>query len=127
NAIFVVQAICNPENLDKAEKAALEEVDLVLKKGTNKEELLLAKKGLLQELKVARGSDATLAAQLSNGLFLGRTLEHNAREEKAIEALTVEEVNSALRTRVTPDRLVTVRAGDFNKKAKAKDKKDAPK
>jgi len=123
NGIFAMQAICNPENIDKADKAALEELYKILKGGITKDELLIAKKGLLQELKVARGSDASLVGQLSNGLHLGRTMEYQAKEEKAIEALTLEEVNSALRTRLEPDRLIIIRAGDFNKKKDAPPKK----
>lgn len=114
-ATFLTYAICNPENIDKVDKGALEEITKLVEKGITKEELALARKGLLEELKVQRGNDATLAAMLRNTLHLGRTFEYYADLEKKFEALTVEDVNRALARYILPSRLVIVRAGDFKK------------
>jgi zinc protease len=61
-----------------------------------------------------------VASYLRDGLYHGRTLQYYAELEKKISALGVQDVNRALATHVAPQRLVVIRAGDFNKKAAPK-------
>jgi zinc protease len=115
-ASFTVNASCKPENIDKADKAAREELNKILKDGVSKAELDNAIKGYLEELKVARADDGELAGMLSGALHLGRTQLYYAEQERRIAKLTPEQVNAALRAHLHPDRLVVIRAGDFKKK-----------
>jgi zinc protease len=115
--VFYTYAICNPENIDKVDNGALEEITRITKEGISKEELETAKKGLLEEMKVHRGSDTGIGAMLREGLYLNRTMKFYADLEKKISELDVPEVNQVLSAHLTPNRLVTVRAGDFSKKA----------
>jgi zinc protease len=114
---FRIQATCNPDVIDKVDKGALEELTKIIKDGITEAELKLAIKATLEEMKIERGKDASLAAALRTGLYLGRTFAFEAEQEKKIAALSVQDVNRALAAHLSPSRLVIVRAGDFAKKA----------
>jgi zinc protease len=114
---FSVFAICNPQNLDKVDKGAVEEVVKILKDGVSASELDDAKKAYLQDLIVSRSKDVALASMLQEGLYLGKTFQYYADLEKAIAALSVQDVNRALAKHISSDRLVIIRAGDFSKVA----------
>jgi zinc protease len=116
--MLTIFAICNPQNLDRADQMALDVVARTLKKGVTEKELATAKKAYLQELKVRRASDSGLASTLGAFLHIGRTFEFYADLEKKVAALTVEDVNRAMADYLSVDRLVIVRAGDFSKKKK---------
>ncbi len=114
---FQIVAICNPENIDKVERAIAEELDGFLKEGVGQQELEDAKKAFVESRKVARGSDGALLGQLLNHLHLGRPYDYDQQVEKKVTALTPEAVNAAVRKYLDPKRLVIVRAGDFRTKA----------
>jgi zinc protease len=113
-----VFAICNPENISKVEKAINEELEKLLKDGVTAAELDAAKKGYLQQQTVGRTSEAGLLGQLSSALHRGRTMRFHEDVEKKIESLTPDQVNSALRNFIDPQKFVTATAGDFSKKPK---------
>jgi zinc protease len=115
-ARFLMAAICNPKNIDKVDKAMLEEVNKLGKEGVTETELRESKKAYLASLKQSRASDAGLATILQSELHVGRSIAYYGELEKKIAALTVEEVNSAFRHHIDPKKLVIVRAGDFTKK-----------
>jgi zinc protease len=114
--VFMMFAICNPKNMDKADKVALEVLGKTLKDGITDKELAEAQKAYLQDLKVARANDSYLAGQLREGLYLGRTFEFQAELEKKIATLSAPDVNQALARFLSSGRLIIIRAGDFNKK-----------
>jgi zinc protease len=116
-AQFGIFATCNPNVIDKVNNGALEELSKLLKDGITEDELKLAIKSTLEEMKIERGTDGSLVSALRNGLYLGRTFEYQAEMEKKIAALTVADVNRALSAHLHPGRLVIVRAGDFKKAA----------
>ncbi|HXG10526.1 MAG TPA: pitrilysin family protein [Gemmataceae bacterium] len=115
SAEFTIYAICNPANLEKVDKAVLEELEKLLKEGVEAKELEEAKKAYLEQLKVQHAIDSRLARQLGNGLFAGRTMAYYAELEKKVAALTPEQVNEAVRRHLTPKRLVIISAGDLKK------------
>ncbi|MSQ19123.1 MAG: insulinase family protein [Betaproteobacteria bacterium] len=110
---FGVSAIYAPQNRERLETAVREEIDDVLKKGFAKEEIELAKKGLLQARRVARNQDSTLAARINGYQSIGRTFAWDIALEKAIAALTAEKIHAAFRRHINMGRLSVVRAGDF--------------
>ncbi len=122
-AAFTVVAEVNPAGIKKADKVIRDVLAKVLKEGVTEAEVKEAVKGLLQDRKVGRASDGGLAGQLRAGLELGRTMEFAADQEKRIAAVTVADVNRALRAHITPQRLFIVHAGDFNRKDGAPPKK----
>jgi zinc protease len=116
NGSFTIRAICNPESIDKVDKAVAEELEMILKDGVTAGELEEAKKSYLLARKVRRSNDGQLAALLGDGLENDRTFAYHADLEKKIAALTPEVVNAAIKKYWDPKKLVIIRAGDFNAK-----------
>jgi zinc protease len=114
--IFMMYAICNPKNMNKADKIANEVLATTLKDGVTDKELEKAQKAFLEERKVRRANDSYLAGQLRNDLYLGRTFAFQADLEKKISTLSAPDVNQTLARFLSIGRLVIIRAGDFNKK-----------
>jgi zinc protease len=115
NATFTVNAITNPINIDRVDKAVAEELSEFLANGPSLGELGDAQKAYLEAQKVGRSSDTAIAGQIATNLNLGRTFKHTRDLEKRIAALTPEDVKAAFRKYIDPKRLVIVRAGDFKK------------
>jgi zinc protease len=114
-ARFTVNAITNPLNIDRVEKAFAEELNEFLANGPTPAELLDAKKAYLEAQKVTRTSDAAIAGQIVTNLRLGRTFAYTSEVEKRIAALTPEDVKAAFRKYIDPKKLAIIRAGDFKK------------
>jgi zinc protease len=114
-ASITMQAICNPQNVDKVVTAIKEELDKLLAEGVTQDELDKAKQGYLQNQKVRRASDVGLAASLAQLSHEGRTMKFTADLERKIDALTPEQVAAAVRKRLHPENLLIVTAGDFKK------------
>ena len=114
--LFLTYAIFAPENGDRVVDAFRDELRRALEEGFTQEELDAAKRGFLDAQQNGRSNDGALAGQLSNNLFTNRTMEFTAAREAAIEALTLDEVNAALRDYVSLDDISIFRAGDFANK-----------
>ena len=112
-ASLTISAICNPANLPRAIVCMDEEIAKILKDGVTEQELIEAKKGYLQQQQVRRASEQALPGMLANELHLGRTMQREADLEKAVEALTPEMVNAALRKHLDPKKLIVIGAGDL--------------
>jgi zinc protease len=115
DARFTVNAITNPVNIDRLEKAVREELAAFLAQGPAPAELADARKAYLEAQKVSRAGDAALAGQIITNLQLGRTFAHTRDMEKRIAALTPDDVKAAFRKYIDPKKLVIIRAGDFPK------------
>jgi zinc protease len=112
-ATFRANAITNPVNIDRVEKAFLEELNDFLSRGPTPEELQAAQKAYLEAEKVGRTSDAAIAGQIANNLQLGRRFADTRILEQRITALTPDAVTAAFRHWIDPQKLVIIRAGDF--------------
>ncbi|MFO0890525.1 MAG: pitrilysin family protein [Isosphaeraceae bacterium] len=115
-ANFLALAIYNPVNVEKVVSGVEDEIARVLRDGVTPAELKRAKDGYLQQQSVMRTNDNMLASALAEDLFIGRTLQFQADLEDKLKALTVEDVNAALRKHLDPEKLSVVTAGDFKKK-----------
>ena len=116
---FFAFALYAPENAEKLEAAFREEIQKVLDEGFLADELEIAKQGYLQSRQLSRAQDPSLLGALTQGLYLDRTLMWDAELEERIQALTVEEINSAVRRYLDLSKMTIVKAGDFEG-AKAK-------
>lgn len=112
---FGSYAIYAPENLSKLEAAYNEEIHKALKDGFTVEEVEAAKSGWLQRQKVGRSNDAGLSTKLSNYLYLNRDMKWDAQLEKKIAELTPEQINTALKKHIKPEKFIFVKAGDFER------------
>jgi zinc protease len=112
---FLTYAICAPQNASKVETAFKEEIERLLKNGFTADELAAAKSGYLQSQKVNRAQDQFLVRKLGTYRYLNRTLAWDSEFEKKISALTVEQVNAAMRRFLDVSKLSIIKAGDFAK------------
>jgi len=115
---WTTAAIYAPQNLERLQKAFAEEIGRVVKDGFTADELKDAKAGLLAQRRLARAQDAGLANTMAFYLELNRTMAYQAKVDRDIEAVTLEQANAAFRKYVDPSKLSTIYAGDFAKAAK---------
>ena len=113
NSPWQTYAIFAPQNRAKVEAAFREELARALNDGFTPKELAEGKVGLLSLRRLSRAQDSGVAQALVNNLYLDRTFALSARVDAALETLTLEQVNAALRKYLTPDNFVSAYAGDF--------------
>lgn len=116
NGQFIAFAIFAPENVDRVEAAMLEELQRVLDEGFTQEELDGARQGWLEGRQLGRAQDPSLASGISSNLYFDRTFEFARGQEDRVRALTLEEVNQAIRDRLDLSKLTIVKGGDFANK-----------
>jgi zinc protease len=87
-----------------------------VKDGYTADEAETGKQALLEERKIARSEDGTLAEELVMQAYLGRTWTFAAQTDTAIAALTPAQINAVLRKFVRPSDIAYVYAGDFAKR-----------
>ena len=113
NSRWQASAIFAPQNRAKVEAALREEVARALKDGFSQAELDAGRTGLLNQRRLGRAQDAAVAGTLGGNLYLQRRFALQQKTEDAIAALTLVQVNTALRAYIDPTRWVWVFAGDF--------------
>jgi zinc protease len=122
SATQLMFAIAAPENIEKVEAAFREELALLLKDGITEAELKDAVDGWLKSRQRARGEDGALLGMLADNAYLDRTMAWSAELDAKVAALTVGEVNAALRRHLDPGKYSVIAVGDFAKlKAAASD------
>ena len=110
-----IYAIHAPVNSKRLETAIHEELARVLKEGFTEQEVKEGVTALLNLRKLARTRDGVLAGAWVDYLQLGRSFDWSQRIDDALQALTVEQVNNALRARLEPDAFSTAIAADTAK------------
>lgn len=125
-ATLNIQAIANPSMRQRVIDAIGEELQRLIDDGVTEEELANAKNSILQSEQVSRTQDSTLTGLLGNSEFAGRDMRFSAKQDAAVSALTVAEVNRAIKQYIRPDRMVTVTAGDFAGSETQPETADAP-
>jgi zinc protease len=116
--LWLAYAISAPQNTAKVEAALREEVQKAITEGFTEDELTEAKKGWKQSAEVVRTQDPSLARRLSAYLSIDRTMAYDKDLEAKVAALTVAQVNEALRQSLKVVNLSFITAGDFAKVAK---------
>jgi zinc protease len=106
-------AIVNPGNAPKVEASFRDEMARTLRDGFTAAELDAAKKAYLDLRRVGRSQDQSLLTLLLLRDEYDRTLDWDAQMDQKIAALTVNQVNAALRAHVDPAEFSIVKAGDF--------------
>ena len=114
-----IQAIAAPQNVARLETGLREELARLVKDGITANELKDAVDGLLTQRAQSRAADGPVAGTLSRNLFLGRTMAWTADFDAQLRALTLEQVNTAIRKHIQPGALSVYKAGDFAKAATA--------
>jgi zinc protease len=114
-----IQAIAAPQNMDKVEAAIREELVRLVKDGITAEELRDAVSGTLTERQQGRAEDGSVADMLADQLHYGRDMTFTEALDARYQALTLEQVNAAIRKYLKPEVLSVYNAGDFAKAAQA--------
>lgn len=118
SGMWAAYALSAPQNTAKVEAALREEVQKAVTEGFTEAELIEAKKGWKQAEEVGRTQDASLAAQLANYLAINRTMKFDQDFEAKVAALTLTQVNQALRQLIKPENISVINAGDQAKVSK---------
>lgn len=115
---ITIQAIAAPENVDRLEAALREELTRLVRDGITAEELKTAINDTLTRRQQDRANDGSVGGALARNLYMGRTMAWTEALEAKIRALTVEDVNAAIRKHLKPEGFSVFAAGDFAKAAK---------
>jgi zinc protease len=113
NSWWNASAIYAPANRAKVEAAFKQEVERALAEGFTVRELEEGKQGLLNFRTLSRAQDRNVAGGWARNLDLGRTFAFSAQVDAQLKALTLAQVNAALKKYVDPSKFVIGVAGDF--------------
>lgn len=114
NSSLFVYAIYNPDNLAKVTQGFTEEIDRFIKEGITESELKDAVNGWVQAQNVSRAKDNELSSVINNNLYYDRDMKFHENIEKEVKALSVKDVNEAIKKYIKPyDKWTVVNAGDF--------------
>lgn len=105
---FVLYAVADPAHLDEVRQALLAEVDRLRHQSVPAEELEEARQGLLGARRIARQSQAHQAAQMAGDEMYGLGFDFSQKHDERIAAVTAQEIRSAIRDLLDPDRCVVV-------------------
>ncbi|MCU7618371.1 insulinase family protein [Chryseobacterium sp. PBS4-4] len=109
-------AYLNPTKRDAVEAAIKEEVSKAIASGFTQQELDSNKKSYANERTTSLGTDNTLINLVNTQLLFGRSLDKYDEQNAKIQNLTLSEVNAALKKYLSGNNVISVFAGDFNKK-----------
>jgi len=106
-------AIYAPQNRAKVEAGFAEELARFVKDGVTADELANAKRTILAQRVTVRTSDAAVAGGWALKLQQGRTFAWSAQQDAQVAALTVEQVDAAIRRWIVPGNVDWSLAGSF--------------
>ncbi|MBC8123261.1 MAG: insulinase family protein [Gemmatimonadaceae bacterium] len=110
---WYISVSVNPQNVERAIDSALGVLRDYVKNGIRPEELADEKSSAIGSFKVGLSTNAGLAQALWNAEFFNLGVDYPDRYPGLIGAVTVEEVNAAIRKYFRPEQLTVVIAGDY--------------
>ncbi|MEO5690546.1 MAG: pitrilysin family protein [Burkholderiaceae bacterium] len=116
NGTLQFYAIYAPQNRAKVQAGFDEELARFVKDGITPAELVEAKQAILAERVTARASDATVASNWMFKLDQGRTFAWSVDQDAKLAALTLAQVNAAIRQWIVPASINWSIAGTFDSK-----------
>jgi zinc protease len=114
NGTLQFYAIYAPQNRAKVQAGFDEELARFVKDGITPAELVEAKQAILAERVTARASDASLASNWMFKLDQGRTFVWSVDQDARLAALTLDQVNAAIRKWIVPASINWSIAGTFD-------------
>jgi zinc protease len=117
SAMFVANAISAPENAAKVEAAFRDEIAILLRDGFTDAEIAAGKASWLQTQQLNRDQNAGLAGRLVTHARHGRTMAWDAELEKKVQALTSQQISTAMRKYIDLSTMTFMKGGDFKKAA----------
>jgi zinc protease len=110
---WYVSVSVNPNNIEKAISSAVAVLRDYVQNGVREDELADEKSSAIGSFKVSLATNAGLAQAMWNAEFYNLGIDYIDRYPQIIQAVTVEEVNAAIRKYFRPDQLTVVIAGDI--------------
>jgi zinc protease len=110
---FGSYAIYNPDVKAKLMTVYKEELMKLINEGITEDELKAAKSGIGQYRQNGRAQDGALAGKLNSNIYLGRQMAWDKEMDDKLQALTVADVNAALKKNLDANKIIYVKAGDF--------------
>lgn len=105
---FSISFPCGPENVDKLKKAALEELDKLIKNGPQKKELDKIKEAQKLELRENMKKNEYWIRELFRMLERGEDISKFGGKAEKIEAVTADQIHEAIKKYISKDRIVWV-------------------
>jgi zinc protease len=115
HAELSLYAIFAPENRARVEQGFSEELQRLLKDGITPAELDTAKKAMRAASNTWRANDGAVAGAWAGHLERNRSFKWNADLDARGDALTVDQVNAAMRKWIEPAKINWSWAGEFDK------------
>ena len=109
-------SLYNPAKRNAVESAVKEVIEKAVKEGVTSQELTDNKKIYANTQQTLLGMDNTLIYLVNNHLQYGVSLDDYDDTNMKIQSLKTEDVNAALKKYFDMDKMISVYAGDFNKK-----------
>lgn len=106
-------AICAKQNAPKAANAMREEMTRWVDVGIDEKELAEARKSYRLEFLSELNEDNVVAAMLTSGLFLNRTMKWDADRLDRIDDLSLQQVNDTIKRRLSGVSFFELQAGDL--------------
>lgn len=106
-------AICAKQNAPKAASAMREEMTRWVEVGVDEKELAEARKSYRLEFLSELNEDNVVAAMLTSGLYLNRTMKWDAERLDRIEGLSLQQVNDTIKKRLSGVSFFELQAGDL--------------
>ncbi|WP_083265885.1 M16 family metallopeptidase [Burkholderia lata] len=113
---FVITSSFAPPLLDKGVASTRRILDAWWKQGVTQTELDARKDGMIGRHQVAMETTGQMAAMIAQTVLQDRPLSDLDTYPARVRALTVEQVNTAIRTYLAPDKMTLVEAGTFAEK-----------
>jgi zinc protease len=110
---WYVGVTVNPNNIEKAINSALNVLRDYVQNGIRPDELADEKSAAIGSFKVGLATNAGLAQSMWNAEFYRLGIDYIDRYPQIIQAVTIEEVNAAIRKYFRPGQLTVVIAGDI--------------
>lgn len=114
NARWMAYAISAPQNTEKVQQAFFEEMQRARKEGFTQEEVSEAIDGLLDSAKVARSNNKNLAQSLRDLYHDDISIQQEIDLQNKLRALSLEQVNAAMKKYLAPEQMTIIKAGDFS-------------
>ena len=113
--LFLAAGMMNPQNAKKGLAALREEIARFVASGLTADELTGAKTGLQQGFDRNLSTDGFVLNMLLDSVYLERTMAFWAKNNAAIAAATLDQVNAAIKRHIQPDTQVNITSGDKKK------------
>jgi zinc protease len=108
-------AIVAPQNLEKAKKSLLEEIDKMTTGKVSAEELKRAKDGFIKDQDTSLSDDNNVKEMLVTQAYRGRTTAYTKEMRAKVQAVSADDIQRVAKKYLDPKRLTVVDAGDVAK------------